>query len=106
MWFADSQDAPKDSAFDVRIAQNGFVHSNWRDNSNVNGSFFISIDLPDIDVESGLTYELQTYNERDATRVLPANSEWTRTYKVDATAPLVSHTYPLEDAYEAAVENQ
>ena len=38
--------------------------------------------------------------------VLPANSEWTRTYKVDATAPLVSHTYPLEDAYEAAVENQ
>ena len=106
MWFADSQDAPKDSAFDVRIAQNGFVHSNWRDNSNVNGSFFISIDLPDIDVESGLTYELQTYNERDATRVLPANSEWTRTYKVDATAPLVSHTYPTEDAYEAAVENQ
>ena len=28
MWFADSQDAPKDSAFDIRIAQNGFVHSN------------------------------------------------------------------------------
>ncbi len=106
MWFADSQDAPKDNAFDVRIAQNGFVHSNWMDNSNVNGSFFISIDMPDIDVESGLTYELQTYNEKDETKVLPSNSEWTRTYKVDATEPEVLSTYPLEDAYEAAVDNQ
>ena len=106
MWFADSQDAPKDNAFDVRIAQNGFVHTDWRDNSNVNGSFFISIDMPEIDVESGLTYELQTYNEKDATKVLPANSEWTRTYKVDATAPEITQVYPIEDAYEAAVDNQ
>ena len=106
MWFADSTDAPKDSAFDIRIAQNGFVNSNWRDTSNVNGSFFISIQMPDIDVESGLTYEVQTYNERDASMVLPSNSDWFRTYKVDATHPEAMVTSPEEDAYEAADEAQ
>lgn len=106
MWFADSADAPKDSAFDVRVSQNGFVNSNWRDTSNINGSFFISIQMPDIDVESGLTYEIQTYNERDSTMVLPPNSDWFRTYKVDATAPENLEAYPLEDAYEAADEGQ
>ena len=106
MWFADSADAPKDSAFDVRVSQNGFVNSDWRDTSNINGSFFISIQMPDIDVESGLTYEIQTYNERDSTMVLPPNSDWFRTYKVDATAPENLETYPLEDAYEAADEDQ
>ena len=106
MWFADSTDAAKDSAFDVRIAQNGFVHADWRDTSNVNGSFFISIQLPDIDVESGLTYEIQTYNERDATKVLASNSDWFRTYKVDATHPEAMMTYPEDDAYEAADEGQ
>ncbi|MDC3290078.1 hypothetical protein OAU97_00040 [bacterium] len=106
MWFADSADAPKDSAFDVRVSQNGFVNSNWRDTSNINGSFFISIQMPDIDVESGLTYEIQTYNERDSTMVLPPNSDWFRTYKVDATAPENLEAYPLEDAYEAADEDQ
>ncbi len=106
MWFADSQDAPKDNAFDVRIAQNGFVHADWRDTSNINGSFFISIDMPSIDVEEGLTYEVQTYNERDATKVLNSNSDWFRTYKVDATPPLALSTYPLEDAYEAANDRQ
>ncbi|MDP6869930.1 MAG: CARDB domain-containing protein [Candidatus Poseidoniaceae archaeon] len=106
MWFADSNDAPKDSAFDVRVAQNGFVHANWRDTSNTNGSFFVSIDLPEIDVEEGLTYEIQTYNERDASKVLPSNSDWSRTYKVDATAPEIKSIHPLEDAYEAADEKQ
>ena len=106
MWFADSTDAPKDSAFDIRIAQNGFVNSNWRDTSNVNGSFFISIQMPDIDVESGLTYEIQTYNERDASKVLPANSDWYRTFKVDATHPQAMMTSPENDAYEAADEAQ
>ena len=106
MWFADSTDAPKDSAFDIRIAQNGFVNSNWRDTSNVNGSFFISIQMPDIDVESGLTYEVQTYNERDASMVLASNSDWFRTYKVDATHPEAMMTSPEEDAYEAADEAQ
>ena len=106
MWFADSTDAPKDSAFDVRVSQNGFVNANWRDTSNTNGSFFISIQMPDIDVESGLTYEIQTYNERDSTMVLASNSDWFRTYKVDATAPENLETYPLNDAYEAADESQ
>ena len=106
MWFADSTDAPKDSAFDVRIAQNGFVDASWRDTSNVNGSFFISIQMPDIDVETGLTYEIQTYNERDATMVMAPNSDWYRTYKVDATAPENLGTYPLNEAYEAADTSQ
>jgi len=106
MWFADSTDAPKDSAFDIRIAQNGFVHADWRDTSNVNGSFFISIVMPEIDVESGLSYEIQTYNERDATKVLASNSDWLRTYKVDATSPEVIDTYPLDGAYEAADDTQ
>ncbi len=106
MWFADSTDAPKDSAFDVRIAQNGFVHANWRDTSNVNGSFFISIQMPEIDVEDGLTYEIQTYNERDATMVMNSNSDWFRTYKVDATSPENLGTYPLNEAYEAADTSQ
>ncbi len=106
MWFADSNDAPKDSAFDVRIAQNGFVQAGWRDTSNVNGSFFISIVMPDIDVESGLTYEIQTYNERDASKVLASNPDWFRTYKVDATSPEALETHPLNDAYEAADDSQ
>ena len=106
MWFADSTDAPKDNAFDVRIAQNGFVHANWRDTSNVNGSFFISIPMPDIDVESGLTYEIQTYNERDASKVLAPNSDWYRTFKVDATHPQALSTYPINDAYESAEVDQ
>ena len=37
MWFADSTDAPKDNAFDVRIAMNGFVDAAWRDTSNITG---------------------------------------------------------------------
>ena len=106
MWFADSTDAPKDNAFDVRIAMNGFVDAAWRDTSNINGSFFISVDMPDIDVESGLTYEIQTYNERDATKVLASNSDWMRTYKVDATHPEALTTAPEEEAYEAADEAQ
>ena len=64
MWFADSQDAPKDNAFDIRVAQNGFVHSNWRDTTNMKRSFLVSIDMPNIEVEEGLTYEIQTYNEK------------------------------------------
>ena len=106
MWFADSTDSPKDSAFDIRISQNGYVDSSWRDTNNMNGTFFISIDMPEIDVESGLTYEIQTYNERDATMVLESNSDWFRTYKVDATPPEAISTTPQEDAYEAADSTQ
>ena len=53
MWFADTDDAPKDSAFDVRISRNGWVESTARDTTNPNGSFFITIDLPNIDVPTG-----------------------------------------------------
>jgi hypothetical protein len=106
MWFADSEDAPKDSAFDIRVAQNGFVHADWRDTSNTNGSFFISIDMPNINIVDGLTYELQTYNERDATMVLPTNDDWRRSFRVDATAPEALSTSPIDDAYEAATSTQ
>ncbi|MEE2974472.1 MAG: hypothetical protein VX831_04430, partial [Candidatus Thermoplasmatota archaeon] len=60
MWFQDTDDAPKDSAFDVRISRNGYVEATARDTTNNNGSFFIPIDLPSIDVPDGLTYEVQT----------------------------------------------
>ena len=87
MWFQDTDDAPKDSAFDVRISRNGYVEATAQDTTNNNGSFFISIDLPSIDVADGLTYEVQTYNERNPDHVQQPNSEWRRTYLVDATHP-------------------
>ena len=87
MWFQNTEDAPKDSAFDVRISRNGWVESTARDTTNNNGTFFIGIDLPEIDVPDGLTYEVQTYNERNPTHVMASNGDWQRTYKVDATAP-------------------
>ena len=106
MWFADSTDSPKDNAFDIRISQNGYVDATWRDTNNMNGTFFISIQMPEIDVETGLTYEVQTYNERDASKILESNSDWFRTYKVDATHPEIISTNPIEDDYEAADTSQ
>ncbi len=102
MWFQNTEDAPKDSAFDVRVSRNGWVESTARDTTNNNGSFFISIDLPDIDVESGLTYEVQTYNEKEPTHVMQPNSDWQRTFLVDATAPHRDAVLPIDDSYEAA----
>ena len=99
MWFQDTDDAPKDSAFDVRISRNGYVESTARDTTNNNGSFFVSIDLPAIDVPDGLTYEVQTYNERNPDHIQQPNSEWRRTYLVDATHPERKQVAPLEDAY-------
>ena len=87
MWFQDTQDAPKDSAFDVRISRNGYVESTARDTTNFNGSFFVSIDLPNIDVPDGMTYEVQTYNERNPDHVQQPNADWQRTFKIDATHP-------------------
>ncbi len=101
MWFADTDDAPKDSAFDVRISRNGWVESTARDTTNPNGSFFISIDLPNIDVPAGMTYEVQTYNEKDPTHTMQPNSDWRRTFKVDATAPERMDIFPKNDGYEA-----
>ena len=106
MWFQDTDDAPKDSAFDVRISRNGWVESTARDTTNNNGSFFVSIDLPSIDVEDGLTYEVQTYNERNADHVQQPNSDWRRTFKVDATHPERKIVWPEEEAYEAASNEQ
>jgi hypothetical protein len=101
MWFADTDDAPKDSAFDVRISRNGWVESTARDTTNQNGSFFITIDLPNIDVPVGMTYEVQTYNEKDPTHTMQPNSDWRRTFKVDATAPERMDIYPKDGDYEA-----
>ena len=36
----------------------------------------------------GLTYEVQTYNERNPDHVQQPNSEWRRTFLVDATHPV------------------
>ena len=102
MWFMGTEDAPKDSAFDVRISRNGYVESTARDVTNNNGTFFISIDLPNIDVPDGMTYEVQTYNERSPEHVQQPNAEWRRTYKVDATAPERMAVHPQNEDYEAA----
>ena len=102
MWFQNTEDAPKDNAFDVRVSRNGWVESTARDTTNNNGSFFISVDLPDIDVESGLTYEIQTYNEKEPTHVMQPNLDWQRTFKVDATSPHRDDFLPVDDGYEAA----
>ncbi|MDA8838262.1 hypothetical protein N9N26_03300 [Candidatus Poseidoniales archaeon] len=106
MWFQNTQDAPKDSAFDVRISRNGWVESTARDTTNNNGTFFIGIDLPEIDVPDGLTYEVQTYNERNPTHAMAPNGDWQRTYKVDATAPERINFAPVDDGYEAASVQQ
>jgi hypothetical protein len=106
MWFQDTQDAPKDSAFDVRVSRNGYVESTARDTTNYNGSFFVSIDLPNIDVPDGMTYEVQTYNERNPDHVQQPNADWQRTFKIDATHPERKAVYPEEGAYEAAANEQ
>jgi len=102
LWFSDSVDAPKDDAFDIRISQDGYVCSNCRDNTNINGSFSIQVQVPTSNNEQGVVYEIQTYNERDPTLVLPINENWQRVLKVDATAPEVLAIYPNDDSYEAA----
>ena len=102
MWFMGTQDAPLDSAFDVRIARNNYVESTARDNSNSNGTFFVSVQVPDLDIPDGITYQVQTYNEKDPTHVLPRGSEWSRLFRVDGTAPEWTVTSPVEEAYEAA----
>lgn len=106
LWFSDSTDAPKDDAFDIRISQDGYVCTNCRDNSNTNGTFSLQVQVPAADNEQGVVYEIQTYNERDATLVLPTNENWQRVLKVDGTAPEIKDNYPIEDSYEAATHLQ
>ena len=106
MWFMDSDDAPLDSAFDVRVSRNGWVESTARDTTNINGSFFISVVTPNIDVPDGLNYEVQTYNERNPTHVMAPNSDWSRTFRVDATPPERRAVFPADGSYEAGVNQQ
>ncbi len=106
MWFMNTQDAPLDEAFDVRIARNNYVEATARDNSNNNGTFFVTVQVPNLDIPDGITYEVQTYNEQEPTHVLPRSSEWSRLFRVDATAPEWTTTAPAEDAYEAAAHDQ
>ena len=106
MWFKDTEDAPLDSAFDVRVARNNYVEATARDTSNNNGTFFISIDVPNLDIPEGITYQVQTYNEKDPTHVLTPNSDWSRTFRVDGTAPQRTLIAPAEEAYEAASNQQ
>ena len=53
-----------------------------------------------------MTYEVQTYNERDPTHVMSPNADWQRTYKVDATSPERMDFAPINDGYEAASTQQ
>ena len=106
MWFADSEDAPLNSVFDVQVAQKGpqgdFVQTSWKDQNNPDGSFFISLTVPEIDMPDGITYEVQTYNERDLTHVMPPTEDSQRTFYIDATSPSIVYHYPAEQDYVAA----
>ena len=110
MWFLDTEDTPLNSVFDVQIAQKGdqgdFVQSSWKDQNNPDGSFFISLTVPEIDIPDGITYEVQTYNERDPTLVSSPSSDSRRTFYIDATSPEITHNSPKQDDYVAARYDQ
>jgi len=110
VWFADTEDAPLNSVFDVRVArkdsQGDFIASSWKDNSNPNGSFFISLQVPDMNMPEGVTFEVQTYNVRDPTKVLTTNDTWRRTMRIDDTAPAILSSWPAEQDYEASSTEQ
>jgi len=102
LWFHNTMDTPKDNAFDMRISRNGYVDSAWRDTTNQNGTFYINVEMPNVDIEEGVEFEVQTYNERDSTMVMPTNENWRRTFKIDATPPRFITSLPMEGEYEAA----
>ena len=102
MWFLGTNDAPKDSAFDVRVIQGSIVQSGAYDEYNQNGTFYIPVTVPSIDVEEGLTYSIQTYHETNPEYVLPPDINWQRTLRVDATTPTLTDNYPKEASYETA----
>ena len=105
MWFMDSDDAPLDSAFDVRVSRNGWVESTARDTTNINGSFFISVVTPNIDVPDGLNYEVQTYN--DAIQ----HTSWHQT-RLESNLPCRCNpperqaVFPADGSYEAVSTNK
>ena len=110
VWFEGTQDAPLNSVFDIRVArkdsQGDFVASNWKDNSNPNGSFFISVTVPDMDIPEGVTFEVQAYNVRDPTKVMPINESWQRTLRIDGSSPEITDSWPTEGDYEASSPTQ
>jgi hypothetical protein len=110
IWFDGTEDAPLNSMFDVRVArkdsQGDYVGVTWKDQSNPDGAFFISVEVPDLDYPDGVTFEVQTYNERDPTKVMPRNESWRRTIRIDASSPTIIDSWPLEGGYEAASNQQ
>lgn len=110
IWFDGTEDAPLNSMFDVRVArkdsQGDYSGATWKDQSNPDGAFFISVEVPDFDAPDGVTFEIQTYNERDPTKVMPTNDSWRRTIRVDATSPAIVYSWPLEGGYEASSSEQ
>jgi len=110
VWFEGTQDAPLNSVFDVRVArkdsQGDFVSASWKDNSNPNGTFFISIAVPDMDIPEGVTFEVQAYNVRDPTKVMPINESWQRTLRIDGSSPEITNSWPADGDYEASSPEQ
>jgi hypothetical protein len=110
VWFVDTEDAPLNSVFNVRVvrkdSQGDFSASSWKDDSNPNGSFFISVQVPDMNIAEGVTFEVQIYNERDPTKVMPTDDTWRRTLRIDDSAPSIIDAWPMEDGYEASTTNQ
>ena len=110
VWFEGTQHAPLNSVFDIRVArkdsQGDFVSASWKDNSNPNGTFFISVAVPDMDIPEGVTFEVQAYNVRDPTKVMPINESWQRTLRIDDSSPEIIDSWPAEGDYEASSSEQ
>ena len=110
VWFEGTQDAPLNSVFDIRVArkdsQGDFVSASWKDNSNPNGTFFISVAVPDMDIPEGITFEVQAYNVRDPTKVMPINGSWQRTLRIDGSSPEIIDSWPADGDYEASSPEQ
>ena len=110
VWFEGTQDAPLNSVFDIRVArkdsQGDFISATWKDNSNPNGAFFISVAVPDMDIPEGVTFEVQAYNVRDPTKVMPTNESWQRTLRIDGSSPEITDAWPAEGDYEASSSTQ
>jgi hypothetical protein len=108
IWYADTEDAPLDSTFDVevikRTPEGDF--SQAKDRSNAYGEFFISVPMDSIDRPDGVFYEVQIDNPRDPLKVLSINSSWRRTVRIDATPPELINAQPPDNAYEAGEWNK
>ena len=108
IWYDGTEDAPLDSTFDVavikRTPEGDFLQA--KDRSNQYGEFFIPVAVDTIDRPDGVFYEVQIDNPRDPLKVLSVNNSWQRTIRVDATSPTLVDTTPVDNAYEAGMDNQ